>query len=94
VHELSALEGKMRRSLTPPRTPRTSRRQGRDNSVSGFAQVTERQVEIRHGGGIIYVVVKISRAGHRDGEGDLTVDQITVSRTARRLLEGCMLFSL
>ena len=81
-HELSATKAST--YITSPRTP------PKGLSKSGHSHSGEREVNIRHGGGIIAAAVRLSR----DGSGDVLVDQVTVSRTARRLFEGSVLFNL
>jgi 2-methylaconitate cis-trans-isomerase PrpF len=68
---------------TPPRTPPNELGNGFDLKSSG-----ERQVRIRHRGGVIHVNVKIGQSI----SGNVEVEKVTVSRTARRLFEGNVLF--
>jgi 2-methylaconitate cis-trans-isomerase PrpF len=48
-------------------------------------------VRIGHGNGVIAVVVQMARENGLDG---VMVEKVTVSRTARRLFEGNVLFNL
>jgi 2-methylaconitate cis-trans-isomerase PrpF len=82
AHDLSV--AKASTYLTPPRMP------PKGSSKSGYLNSGEREINIRHGGGVIAAAVRLSR----DDSDDVLVNEVTVSRTARRLFEGSVLFHL
>lgn len=79
AHELSRLSGGL------VQMPRRSRR------CAGGERSGERMVRIRHGSGVIGVGVDMAEGVGSDG---VRVEKVTVSRTARRLFEGNVLFNL